>query len=157
MAVGLVLSACSKDKDTPQPPKENFVMIDGQRLEIKSVRALHNKSRGRIMVNLQLSRQNRSWVWVDGIAAELHGKTIDLTKLNAKIGLYFYYFNGDHNIFLLNSAQGQVFDSGTLYTSVDPNTRDTEINLTNGKLTYEGKEHTVSLYYKGKADKMVGD
>ncbi|KGN68403.1 hypothetical protein [Porphyromonas sp. COT-239 OH1446] len=158
MAVGLVLSACSKDKDTPQPVKENFVMIDGQRLEIKLVEAEHEPDpapgRRSLIVYFQFSEEYADhFLLVEGNSAELHGKTIDLTKLNEKADWRFRYCKRDEggNIFILESSNKQVFSSGSLYTTVDRSTLDTEINLTNGKLTYEGKEHTISLYYKGKA------
>ncbi len=56
------------------------------------------------------------------------------------------------------SAQGLVFGSGKL--RIDGNLNDDEITirLTNGKITDadygDGKEHTVSISWKGKAKKI---
>lgn len=43
----------------------------------------------------------------------------------------------------------EVFQNGTLFIKRTGETLEFEIKLENGKVKYESKEHTVSLYYKG--------
>ncbi|MFJ1379164.1 hypothetical protein [Capnocytophaga canimorsus] len=166
IATALVMIGCSKDDKNDEPQLNNTVMIDGETKPI--VKAKINKSElvdNNYEMHIYLSEKEGFEIHV---AKQHHeGQTIDLTKKEPeRDGGYWYvgYYKPEEIIFGTYAEPGAsdpVFQSGTLYVKrlddVDDGQPVFEIELKNGKVKGEGdygdgKEHTISLYYKGKLE-----
>ncbi|WP_404811589.1 hypothetical protein ACIRNY_06705 [Capnocytophaga canimorsus] len=166
IAAALVMTGCSKDDKNNEPKLNNAVRIDGETKPIIGARIkegpLDGNNYGMFIIYLSESEYVR-------IGSEQHheGQTIDLTKKEPKReGWYWsveYYESGETILDTFadpNQQSHPVFQSGTLYIKrLDDADGQLvfEIELKNGKVKGEegygdGKEHTISLYYKGKLE-----
>ncbi|MFJ1379166.1 hypothetical protein [Capnocytophaga canimorsus] len=166
IAAALVMTGCSKDDKNNEPKLNNAVRIDGETKPIIGARIkegpLDGNNYGMFIIYLSESEYVR-------IGSEQHheGQTIDLTKKEPERDGWYWdveYVKSGKIIFDTYADPNQqsypVFQSGTLYLKrlddVDGQLV-FEIELKNGKVKGEGdygdgKEHTISLYYKGKLE-----
>ncbi|MFJ1425043.1 hypothetical protein ACILFS_01845 [Capnocytophaga canimorsus] len=162
IAAALVMTGCSKDDKNDEPKLNNAVRIDGETKPIVSVQTDKGKlDKNRYEIDVYLGEDEYIKIFAD---YENHdGKVIDLTEKESehegqywsveykKAGKYVCVGYGEPD-----EVGTPVFQSGTLYIKRldDANGQPVfEIKLENGKVenSYgDGKEHTISLYYKGK-------
>ncbi|MFJ1352508.1 hypothetical protein ACILDV_00130 [Capnocytophaga canimorsus] len=164
IAAALVMIGCSKDNknDEPTPPPLNAVMIDGETRSIVSVQTDKGKlDKNRYEIDVYLGEDEYIKIFAD---YENHdGKVIDLTEKESEHGGQYWSVEYKKAGKYVCVGYGEpdevgtpVFQSGTLYIKRldDANGQPVfEIKLENGKVenSYgDGKEHTISLYYKGK-------
>ncbi|WP_373697405.1 hypothetical protein [Porphyromonas loveana] len=168
--MSMAFTACSSNDDTPTTPQEptftNTVTIDGEKVHVLSVEYKKYEMYGEIFtLYLYLSEnknKDKDCVEIKGYTAKHLNKDIDLTKVENTTPWQIICFLRGKKLFdaysMPPSAQGLVFGSGKL--RIDGNLNDDEITirLTNGKITDadygDGKEHTVSISWKGKAKKI---
>ncbi|GJQ04714.1 hypothetical protein [Capnocytophaga canimorsus] len=164
IATALVMTGCSKDDKNDEPKLNNAVRIDGQTKPI--VKAKIDKSDlAENNYDIYILLSEGEYVRIMGSKQHHDGQTTDLTKKEPKRGWYWsveYSKSGE----IIFDAYAQpdtfypVFQSGTLYLKrlADVDGQPVfEIELKNGKVKGEGdygdgKEHTISLYYKGKLE-----
>ena len=147
--------------DTPQPPTiTNTVTVDGKTMPVTKA-YYEDGGNGNFAVELYLS--DGSYFDIQGNAANHIGKTIDLTKKEGDkvpgVGPYRWYvkFVKDGKTIFKpwggNDSDNIVFTTGTLRIDGNPIGSETTISLKNGKVTDaangDGKEHTVSIDWKG--------
>ncbi|MFJ1425035.1 hypothetical protein ACILFS_01805 [Capnocytophaga canimorsus] len=171
IAAALVMIGCSKDDKNDEPKLNNAVMIDGETKPIIGARINEDRlAENNYDMFIYLSEKEG---FVIQVAKQHHeGQTIDLTKKEPKRdGGYWYvgYYKPGEIIFGTyadpNKQSYPVFQSGTLYVKrlADVDGQPVfEIELKNGKIKAEGrygdgKEHTISLYYKGKLELFKED
>ncbi|GJQ04715.1 hypothetical protein [Capnocytophaga canimorsus] len=166
IAAALVMTGCSKDDKNDEPQLNNTVRIDGETKPIIRARInegpLDGNNYGMFIIYLSESEYVR-------IGSEQHhdGQTIDLTKKEPERDGWYWsveYVKSGKIIFDTyadpNQQSHPVFQSGTLYIKRLDDVDGYpvfEIELKNGKVKGEegygdGKEHTISLYYKGKLE-----
>ncbi|MFJ1330021.1 hypothetical protein [Capnocytophaga canimorsus] len=163
IATALVMS-CSKD-NKDEPTLNNVVMIDGQTKPIVDAKIYKDRLDGNnYSVHIYLSESEL--IYIEGAKQHHEGQTINLTKKEFEHEGWYWgvrYHKSKEIIFaaLADPTQNYpVFQSGTLYLKrlADADGQPVfEIELKNGKVKAEGrygdgKEHTISLYYKGKLE-----
>ncbi|CEN50687.1 conserved exported hypothetical protein [Capnocytophaga canimorsus] len=164
IATALVMS-CSKDnKDEPQ--LNNAVMIDGEIKPIVKAR-IHKDHLDDNNYDMFIYLSQSEGVQIQGTKRHHEDKIINLTKKEPERDGWYWrveYVKSGKIIFDTyadpNQQSHPVFQSGTLYlkrlADIDGQLV-FEIELKNGKVKGEGdygdgKEHTISLYYKGKLE-----
>lgn len=165
MMMGMVFTACSDDEPEVEKPKENFFNIDGTNLKAASVSSVAWENRFIFYVEFNRNEHGYSnhYLRIEGRLPE--GKTsgtIDLTKQNSHDGVgsweAMYRMDGKEIFMIgLTNEYVQTFLSGTMSVNViNTQTREIEISITNARVKDDkhgdGKEHTVSLYFKGKTE-----
>ncbi|AEK24268.1 hypothetical protein [Capnocytophaga canimorsus] len=166
IATALVMIGCSKDdkdnkNDEPAPPPPNAVMIDG---EAKPITELKIGSDLEVYYEIYIELESEL-IRIIGEKEYHESKIIDLTQKEPENRSRYWsvqYHKSEEVIFNTFSSPGPypVFQSGTLYLKrlADIDGQPVfEIELKNGKVKAEGrygdgKEHTISLYYKGKLE-----
>ncbi|MFJ1401499.1 hypothetical protein [Capnocytophaga canimorsus] len=167
IATALVMTGCSKDdkNDEPAPPPPNAVRIDGETKPIVDAKIYKDRLDGNnYSVHIYLSESEL--IYIEGAKQHHEGKIINLSKKEFEHEGWYWdvvYRKSGEIIFatLADPTQSYpVFQSGTLYLKrlADADEQPVfEIELKNGKVKGEGrygdgKEHTISLYYKGKLE-----
>lgn len=158
--LGITFSGCSRETDKEEP-RENFFMIDGRKLTPAKIMSALESDRFIVCVEFEKSDKDRDhFLLLSGYVPERQtGSTIDLTKREAHQDGKFTWrvrYSRTDDIFDLHTDDPQhspVFKSGVLKATIDPKTLDCEVSLTNGVVKEDkygdGKEHSLSLYYKG--------
>lgn len=158
--LGMTFSGCSKENDK-EKPRENFFMIDGKKLTPVKIMSDLESNHFTVCVEFEKSDKDRDhFLLLSGYVPEGQtGSTIDLTKRESHQDHKFAWrvrYSKTDDIFDLHTDNPQyspVFKSGVLKVTIDPKTLDCEVSLVNGVVKEEkygdGKEHTLSLYYKG--------
>lgn len=160
--MGMAFTACSNDDPEVEKPKENFFKFDGTNLKAASVSSVAWGNRFVFYVEFEQNEHGYSkhHFYIEGILPErTNSGTIDLTKQNSNdsAGSWeaMYRMDGT-DVFMigLGKEYAQTFLSGTMSVKIiNPQTREIEISVTNARVIDnkygDGKEHTISLYFKG--------
>ncbi|VEJ19289.1 hypothetical protein [Capnocytophaga canimorsus] len=166
IAAALVMTGCSKDDKNDEPKLNNAVMIDGETKPVVEVK-IDKSDLAENNYDIYILLPESEIIQIQGSKQHHEGQTIDLTKKEPKReGWYWsveYYESGETILDTFadpNQQSHPVFQSGTLYIKRLDDVDGYpvfEIELKNGKVKGEegygdGKEHTISLYYKGKLE-----
>lgn len=164
LAAGMILvsiSGCRKENIRPESPA-NTVTLDGKSKTVtKAGIDMVGLERGTYDIFLFLSEEENIIIQAD--KEHYDGKTIDLTKkepYEEKRAFWIVEYYNPKKVIDTYGAESEwpAFISGTLYVKrLEDDAQGKpvfEIKLENGKVKCEGeygdgKEHTVSVYYKG--------
>lgn len=161
--MSMVFAACSGKNDIPTPElPANAVTIDGEKIPVQSVK-YEKKYDKRFALYLYLSSENnkKDCVQIEAYTAKHLNKDIDLTEVDGTTPWQIICLLRGKKLFdaysMPPSSQGLVFDSGKLRIDGNPDGDEITIRLANGKITDadygDGKEHIISIDWKGKATK----
>lgn len=170
MMMSMAFTACSSDDEediSPTPePITNTVTIDGKTMPVVSAEYESSTTPGAFRLFLNLSQDGKTYVMLCGNTALHIGKDIDLTVKEPK-GQDFCWVIGyressiDDWLLQTNGNpkyNNPPFTSGTLRIDGDPLGGEASVILKNGKIVDEtngdGKTHTISISWKGKATKI---
>lgn len=161
----LSFNSCTKDKDkinAQEHPKNTFIIDEGKKPVLKAAIGKEELDNKFYNITLYFSENEKDFVLIQLSKNPHDGKIIDLTKKDEKIHdkQWFWsvqYNNQDNSIFYAfgnpSYQEHCIFQNGTLYVKRTGETTEFEIKLENGKIkddkNGDGKEHTVSLHYKG--------
>ncbi|MBR8724983.1 hypothetical protein [Bacteroides pyogenes] len=158
LAAVLILTSCSKDDDQPA----NTAIIDGEAIPLIGA-GIDYKHLSEGTYEILFITAEKGSIYIMGNEEYHNGKTIDLTRKEPKHGRWHWSieYRNSGTIFFTSGHPDYshpVFKSGTLYMKRLDDTDEPpvfEIRIKNGKIKNkdgykDGKEHTISLYYKGK-------
>ncbi|MFJ1401498.1 hypothetical protein [Capnocytophaga canimorsus] len=166
IATALVMIGCSKDDKNDEPQLNNAVRIDGETKPIIGARIKEGPLAGN-NYDIYILLSEGEYVCIMGSKQHHDGQTTDLTKKEPKREGWYWAVEYSKSGEIIFDAYAHpdtfypVFQkSGTLYLKrlADADGQPVfEIELKNGKVKGEGdygdgKEHTISLYYKGKLE-----
>ena len=162
--ISLVFTSC-KDDDEPETrkPEINAVTFDGVSYPILSAGIdEYELNHGNYEIVLFLSEEKTKGVKLMASALHHDGKTTDLTQKEPKHdGWYwsveFYYPELLFDTYGEAGTHYPVFQTGTFYIKRTGFGAEFEISLKDGKVKGEGeygdgKEHTISINFKGMLD-----
>ena len=167
--MSMAFTACSSDDDdkiTPTPPETftNTVTLDGKVMPVVSAEYEKNgTTQGAFRLYLNLTEDGKTYVMLCGNTALHIGKDINLaTKESGEVHKNWVVAYMDANIegwlFQTNGSPSTVnppFTTGMLRMDGNPLGGEVSVSLKNGKITDnvtgtgDGKEHTISISWKG--------
>lgn len=162
LMLSMTFTACSgNDGEDYEEVNLNIVVIDNvERQVLKAELVVDDGIYYELF--LYLSEAQGGFVYIDANTLLHNGKTIDLTKQetnewNGSTWGVGWRESQEWNFLAASTPTKRLFKTGTMKTNANLSTGDVEVTIANGKVQIEkgyyddGLEHTISLYWKGKA------
>ncbi len=162
LMLSMTFTACSGDDEEVNP---NIMVIDNVERQVFKAELIVGEE-NYYELYLYLSEDGKKTVTIEANTLLHNGKTIDLTKQETDEWNSSTWIVGWREGYVLkfhatSKKTERLFKTGTMKTNANLSTGDVEVTIVNGKVQIEegdwgdGLEHTISLYWKGKARIVV--